>query len=122
VEAFIPERGFDEKTYYFGRNLHDHIAAGVHNLLGEKPPFMDRSVYYDNLTAESVQALMDLAGERGMQALQAVNRQAMELQRRDAGNPGATLRMNFGIYYYSASLDARRGGEGEGKGGPNEQV
>ena len=57
VEAFIPERGFDEKAYYFGRNLHDHLAAGTHNLLGQKPPFVERSVYYDNLTPESVKLL-----------------------------------------------------------------
>ena len=28
VGAFVPARGFDEKAHYFGRNLHDHLAAG----------------------------------------------------------------------------------------------
>jgi uncharacterized protein DUF6502 len=102
VAAFIPERGFDEKAYYFGRNVHDHLAAGAHNLLGERPPFTERSVYYDKLTPAAVDALAQRAKEAGMQALQTVNRHAMELQRQTASDPEATLRMNFGIYFYNA--------------------
>src|SRR5262249_10605606 len=34
VEAFIPPEGSDEMAYYFGRNIHDHLAAAVHNVLG----------------------------------------------------------------------------------------
>ena len=36
VRAFIPRDGSEEMTYYFGRNLHDHVAAAVHNMLGER--------------------------------------------------------------------------------------
>ncbi|MBV5344757.1 MAG: hypothetical protein JZU63_04105, partial [Rhodoferax sp.] len=32
-DAFVPKKGFEEKAYFLGRNLHDHIAASVHNLL-----------------------------------------------------------------------------------------
>jgi hypothetical protein len=37
-----------------------------------------------------------------MEALQAVNRRALELKRRDAKQPGATRRMRFGLYFYEA--------------------
>lgn len=43
--GFVPSRGYEEKAYYFGRNLRDHIAAGAHNLTGQEPPLFDRSVY-----------------------------------------------------------------------------
>jgi hypothetical protein len=102
VAAFVPERGFDEKAYYLGRNVHDHLAAAAHNLAGERPPFLERSVYYDGLTTASAAALAELARELGMQSLQAVNRRALELQERDRQDPAAKRRMNFGIYYYSA--------------------
>jgi hypothetical protein len=102
VGAFVPERGFEEKAYYFGRNVHDHLAAAVHNLLAEGPPFLERSVYYDELSAESVKALGVLAEEMGMKALHAVNRKAIELQAQDVGHPEARERMNFGIYYFTA--------------------
>lgn len=113
--AFIPEKGFDEKAYYYGQNLHDHLAASAHNLLGQKPPFLDRSVYYDQLSPASVQALAELSEMLGMQALQAVNRRAMELQQQDAESPTANLRMNFGVYYFSAGM-----ADGTGEGGGNE--
>lgn len=102
TDAFIPENGYDEKAYYFGQNLHDHIASGAHNLLGQKPPFLDRSVYYNNLTPESVAELAELSKKLGMQILVAVNKRAEELQASDAKKTDADQRINFGIYYFSA--------------------
>ncbi len=100
--AFIPENGYDEKAYYFGQNLRDHIAAGAHNLLGQKPPFLDRSVYYNNLTPESVVELAELSKKLGMQVLVAVNKRAELLQENDAVKLNANQRINFGVYYFSA--------------------
>ena len=86
-------------------------AAGAHNLLGGDPPFVDRSVYYDGLSSDSVQELKRLSEEKGMEALQAVNRRAMELQERDRGNEGAVRHVNFGIYVFDEA-DPERGDEG----------
>ena len=91
--------------------MHDHIAAVTHNLTGGRPPFLERCVYYGKLTEASIAELTRLAREAGMQALQSVNRRAMELQERDSGQPDAELRMNFGLYFFSAST--REGGERE---------
>ena len=100
TDAFIPEKGFDEKAFYFGQNLHDHMAAGAHNLLGQQPPFLERSVYYSKLKPESVTELAELSKKLGMQTLHAVNKRAITLQKRDAGKPDANQRMNFGVYYF----------------------
>ena len=27
VDAFVPEKGLDEKAFLFGQNIHDHLAA-----------------------------------------------------------------------------------------------
>lgn len=101
VEGFIPEKGFDEKAYYVGHNVHDHLAAGVHNLLGGMPPFLERSVYSDQISEASARELADLSGELGMQMLQTIFRRAQELEGRDVRNDTANTRMNFGIYFYS---------------------
>jgi len=103
--AFTPEKGLDEKIFFFGKNIHDHISAGTHNLLGEKPSYFDRSVYYDKLSASSAEQLGQLANIAGMQALTTVNRKALQLQKQDeqadtsAGNN--SHRMNFGVFNYS---------------------
>ena len=101
VMGFIPQKGFDEKAYYFGQNLHDHIAAGVHNLLGQEPPFFERSAYCLYLTPASVDELARLAHEVGTQSLQKVYRRALELERRDDDQPEATMRINFGLFFFS---------------------
>ncbi len=115
VEAFVPQKGLDELAYYFGRNLRDHIAASAHNLSESEKRFLERSVYYDKLTSESVAELQVMAEKHGMQALQALNRHALALQEKDTNNKNngngsiGTLeknqRINFGVYFYSAEHD-----------------
>jgi hypothetical protein len=102
TQAFVPAKGFDEKAFYFGHNLHDHAAAAAHNLLGQEPPFMERSVHYSGLSARSVALLAAQSQELGMQALLAVNKTAMELEKLDAASPDtAHQRMTLGVYFYS---------------------
>ena len=101
ADAFVSPQGVEEKTFYFGQNIHDHLAATVQNLSGATSPFLERCVYYDNLTTESVKEYERVAKSAGMRALHTVNRYAIELQKRDAGNSGAVYRTNFGIYNFS---------------------
>jgi hypothetical protein len=101
--AFVPEKGFDEKAFYLGRNIHDHLAAAAQNLLGTGNPLLERSVHYTGLTAESAAALAETAERLGMQSLLAVNRLALELAEKDRGKAEASRRINFGLYFYDAA-------------------
>jgi hypothetical protein len=104
--AFVPDRGFDEKAFFFGKNIHDHISAGLHNLTGERPACFDRSVYYDKLSAASIEELNQLAEQTGMAALKTINAAALQLQQRDAQGKSQTesgmpqYRMNFGVFNF----------------------
>jgi hypothetical protein len=101
--AFVPTSGADEKAFYLGHNLHDHAAAAVHNVLGEQPPFLERSVHYDALSPASVTRLAKLGEQAGMKALLAVNKAAMEAEAGD--REGDVLqprqRITMGVYFYS---------------------
>lgn len=99
--AFTPEKGFEEKAFFFGKNLHDHLSASTQNLMGHKPSYFDRSVYYDNLTLDSVQQLTQLANEVGMNALTTVNKSALALQKQDQSRTDKDHRINFGIFNYN---------------------
>ena len=103
--VFVPQKGMEEKLYYFGRNLRDHIAAAAHNVQVEEPPFAERSVYYGRLSAASVAEIGEFAAEQGMTALQAVNRLAIRLQERDAQAGDATRRMTFGVYFLETEAE-----------------
>lgn len=101
VEAFVPESGFEEKAFYFGRNVGDHIAAGAHNLEGGEPPMLERSVHYNHLTPDSVEKLERLARRSAMTAIRIVNRRALEYQRRDRRKRNADSRIQFGVYFFN---------------------
>jgi len=101
ADAFVSPQGFEEKAFYFGQNIHDHLAATVHNLSGATPPYLERCVYYDKLTAESVREYERFAKSAGMRAVHTVNRHAIELQKRDEGKTDAIYRTNFGIYNFT---------------------
>lgn len=101
ARAFIPAEGSDEMAWFFARNLHDHLAAAVHNMLGEPGPFLERSVSYGRLVPEAVAELDALGRRRAMEVLQELNARALELQRRDAGRADATRRFALGIYVFN---------------------
>lgn len=105
--AFVPERGLDEKAFYLGRNLHDHIAASVHNVLGGGNPMLERSVHYSGLSDDSVKTIAETAERLGMQALLSINRLALELADRDQSQDKSALdggkRVNFGLYFFQGA-------------------
>ncbi|MEF3365030.1 DUF6502 family protein [Methylocystis sp. 9N] len=95
--AIAPNRGDERQLYYFGRNLHDHIAAAVANISSSSSPFMERAVHYEGLTEDAARRLEALSRELAMAALVAANREAQALHRKDEGGE---WRWNFGIYVY----------------------
>lgn len=109
TEAFVTETGFDEKAFFFGKNLYAHIAAGAHNLTGGRPPQFDRSVFYNHLTEDSIATISALIEKQGMETLKVVNAKANELQKKDRGDTSATGRINFGSYFWVE--DQKRGNE-----------
>ena len=110
VAAFVPEKGFDEKAFYLGRNLADHVAAAANNLAGTGPAMLDRSVYYGSVDAAAAEELAALSEREGSAALQTVNRRAIALRDRSASGP--RYRITFGVYFYREP--AEPGDEGTG--------
>ena len=105
--AFVPQKGLEEKAFYLGRNVHDHIAAATYNLLGEGNPQLERSVHYSALTPESAATLAEAAERAGMTALLDINRLALDLANQDKGKENATRRINFGLYFYKGATTSR---------------
>ncbi|MNX43802.1 hypothetical protein D3C86_742660 [compost metagenome] len=105
AQAFVPQKGFDEKAAYLGHNLHDHACAAVHNLSSEAPAFFERSVHYDALAPMSVEALREAVASEGMQALLSFNRLAAELEFRDLPSLEPRQRITVGLYFYTEATD-----------------
>ena len=109
VRAFVPHDDFDETAYFFGRNVRDHIAAAIRNLLREGHPLLERAVFYDRLSPESVDRLETLARKLGEEALLEVNREALKLADQDENRDDAAMRMTFGVYFYGTDEQDDRG-------------
>ncbi|BDM21399.1 MULTISPECIES: DUF6502 family protein [Pseudomonas] len=105
AQAFVPQKGFEEKAAYFGHNLHDHACAAVHNLSGEGLPFFERSVHYDALTSASVDTLREAVAKDGMQTLLAFSRLAAELENTDVPGHEQRQRITVGLYFYTEATD-----------------
>jgi hypothetical protein len=101
AQAFLPQKGFDEKAAYLGHNLHDHASAAVHNLSGQGQPFFERSVHYDALAPVSVEVLREAVAGEGMQTLLGFSRLAAELEDRDLSSPEPRQRITIGLYFYT---------------------
>lgn len=103
--AFVPQKGFEEKTFYLGRHLHDHIATCAQNMLIQDSPQLERSVYFSSLTAESIKKLRQTAETEGIKLLQTLNKQALALQQKDESDERAVNRMRFGVYWFQREKD-----------------
>lgn len=101
AKAFVPQNNWQDQIYYLGENFGDHLAAAVRNVMGIKPAFFDRSVYYNGLTEDSELKLRKLAADKAMKTLEDLNKVAYELSQSDADKPKAIHRFNFGSYYFT---------------------
>jgi len=102
-KAFIPENDFQQKAWFFGENISDHIAVSVHNLNSTQPPLFERAVYYDQLSSESVHELTELSEQLGMETLIKINSHALALQNQDKQKKDTSQRFRLGLYFYKSA-------------------
>lgn len=98
VSALTPSSG-DDQLYYFGRNLHDHMAAAVANITDNAQPFFERAVHYDGLSSESAAALVEFSREQANRMLLEANREALAICDTDGDGE---KRWTLGVYVYCA--------------------
>lgn len=100
IDAFIPKEGLDEKAFFMGHNIADHLNAASQNLLNDTPEFFERCVYYDGLSKESVAELQAIVEEQGMKTLKMINDRASQLKIGDMPKISTKQRINVGLYFY----------------------
>jgi hypothetical protein len=104
---FVPHEDYARTMAYVRENVADHLAAAAANLRavqqGAAGIFLEQSLYADELSAESVAELHQLARRIWESALRRTFALANERARVDrASGPGAqVMRMRFGTYFYS---------------------
>lgn len=105
VEGFVPDTGFEEKAYYFGRIVSNHVETAVHNLTPGTNPLLDRAVFYDGLLEEDIDELSSMCKELGVGALKSINNRAMKMKRMAAKSTANKQRFCFGVFFQAAPSD-----------------
>jgi len=100
TEAYIPKESQNEKAFFLGQNIADHLSASSQNLLNDSPEFFERCVYYDDLSHESIAELNQMVIEHGMDLLKKLNDRASQLKQIDENKKCTKQRINMGLYVY----------------------
>ncbi len=101
--SFAPRQGFEEMSWLFADNLHDHLAAASANLQGEAN-FLEQSVFVDEITQASAAQLQEAAVLAWKQAFKTVMAKAQtrfDADAADATPQARNHRARFGVYFFS---------------------
>lgn len=98
-KGYIPKADFEEKLFFAGKNIGEHLQVVASNLSNDAQPLFDRAVYYNNLTEQSVTELETLAKEKLLQLLIDINQKANALQTAEKSKPEATHAFHLGAYF-----------------------
>ena len=102
AKAFLSQRNFGDRLLPLGENLEDHANAAVTNVLSPQPQFLERSVFSDELSADSVAAMAEFARDQWQRVHDETIEQAISAEKADAdGGREGDMRIRVGMYFYA---------------------
>jgi hypothetical protein len=104
--AFVPQKDRQQRLFYLGRNLHDHIAACVYNLAERTPSMMEQSVFSFELSDQSVAQIAQRVRVEWKAVLARLIPDIAECETRDREAGNASQRMNIGMYFFHEGTDS----------------
>ena len=102
--AFVPDQGLEEKAFFLGMNVADHLAAATSNVRVDQSSMFERCMFYDGLSQQSIDELKQLAEQQGMETLKTLNKRALELKQQDQ-DEGHQHRINVGMYVFNEEAE-----------------
>lgn len=98
ADGFVPAKDLAAMLSFFADNSRDHLNASVSNLLAERPPLLERSVFAHGLSMEACEEIHQLVRTRWSSLHHELAHQMRTAI--DTGGENATGRMRVGIYTY----------------------
>ncbi|MEM9796420.1 MAG: DUF6502 family protein [Pseudomonadota bacterium] len=95
----------DHRLVFFAANVGDHLAAAAENLLSEKPPFLERAVFYNRLTPAALDEIEARARDLSQGVLEDLNTHSAAAQAAGRLEPDAHDRYRFGVYFYRERVE-----------------
>ena len=105
-EGFIPQSGIEERAFYLGMNVADHLSAASKNIRMESSPYFERCVYYEGLTDGSIAQLKAMSEVEAMVLLKKLNKKSLELKaEQESSGAVGSRRFNTGVYVFHEKQD-----------------
>ncbi|MBS0319914.1 MAG: hypothetical protein JSR18_05185, partial [Proteobacteria bacterium] len=104
--AFVPQKDRRQRLFFLGRNLHDHIAACVHNLADRAPSMMEQSVFSFELSPAATAEIANEVRRAWQDVLATLIPAIAAREEADRASGNATERINIGMYCYHESADS----------------
>lgn len=102
-DAFVPRTDRAGMLEFLAHNVGDHLCAAVDNVIGPAPRHLERAVFADGLSPESVAVAQDWVGQTWRELLGGLVPLLENLIAGDAARPDGdrTHRFRAGLYAYS---------------------
>ncbi|WP_431273543.1 DUF6502 family protein [Variovorax ureilyticus] len=112
ADAFVPAQDLRSMLAFLGDNSRDHLFASVSNILGERPPMLERSVYANGVTPEDCERIHAFVRQRWSTLHhELVDKMTHAV---DTAGDSALGRIRVGIYTYFENAEKPSGtGDGE---------
>ncbi|VTU25128.1 DUF6502 family protein [Variovorax sp. PBL-E5] len=110
ADGFVPAQDLQSMLAFMGDNSRDHLLAAVSNILGERSPMLERSVYANGLSLQDCENIHELVRRRW-------NALHLELTREmtrvvDGAGDAGSGRIRVGIYTYYEDAEKPSGSGG----------
>lgn len=101
-DGFVPREGLSESFQFLSANVSDHLATAAHNLAPDRkgPPKLEQSAFSQDLCADQVDQLHQLARKLWASALQTFLQTATVAEQRSQTHQGGKHKVRFGVYFH----------------------
>lgn len=82
-DGYTASKDIEEKLFFAGKNIAEHLSTVSHNLTWLDDPRFDRALYYHHLSEQSVQDIETLAQQELLKALKKINQASAKKQQQD---------------------------------------
>lgn len=97
--GYTASQDMEEKLFFGGKNISEHLETVGHNLTSHEFPRFDRAVYYKNLSPQSVKELEEFSREELLKVLKSINQKAAICQDKDRQDELNHEQIHIGAYF-----------------------
>jgi hypothetical protein len=98
LESLANDNTDSEQLYYFKENISDHLSAAVHNISSDQDKFLERAVFFNDISRAEISNFQSEISELSNNLLFKVNKSFRDMENPKEDEP--KYRVRLGLYYF----------------------